>query len=63
MATSNNCFAGDLQNFLRKISRKKNVNVAIKQVKSNASALALSSDSNFDEVNLAKVLSTINSIS
>ncbi len=55
MATSKNCFAGDLQNFLRKISRKKNVNVASKRVKSNASALALSSDSNIYEVNHAKV--------
>ena len=54
MATSKNCFAGDLQNFLRKIPRK-NVNVASTRVKSNASALALSSDSNFDEVNHAKV--------
>ncbi|MBR5783855.1 MAG: hypothetical protein IKY43_01645 [Bacteroidales bacterium] len=34
----------------RKISVK-NVNVAIKRVKSNASALAISSDSNIDEVN------------
>ena len=38
----------------RKIPRK-NVNVAIKRVKSNAPVLALSSDSNIDEVNLAKV--------
>ena len=34
--------------------RQKNVNVAIKRVKSNALALALSSDSNIDEVNNAK---------
>ena len=39
----------------RKIPRK-NVNVAIKRVKSNAPALDLSSDSNIDEVNHAKVL-------
>ncbi|MBO7200599.1 MAG: hypothetical protein J6V54_04290 [Bacteroidales bacterium] len=38
----------------RKISAKKR-NVAIKRVKSNASALAISSDSNIDEVNHAKV--------
>ena len=38
-------------------------NVAIKRVKSNASALAISSDSNIDEVNHTKVLSAINSIS
>ena len=41
-------------------------NVAIKRVKCNALALALSSDSNIDEVNNAKhakVLSAINSIS
>ena len=37
----------------RKISAKKR-NVAIKQAKSNALALAISSDSNFDEVNNAK---------
>ena len=80
MATSKNCFASDLWNFLsrdvprrvftiyltyhsglcdpkrnRKIPRK-NANVAIKRVKSNAPALALSSDSNIDEVNHAKVL-------
>ena len=35
--------------------QQKNVNVAIKRVKSNAPALALSSDSNIDEVNHAKV--------
>ena len=35
--------------------RQKNTNVAIKRVKSNAQALALSSDSNIDEVNHAKV--------
>ena len=40
----------------QKDSKKKNVNVAIKRVKSNASALAISSDSNIDEVNHAKVL-------
>ena len=56
-ATSKNCFATDLWNFLRKISRKKNVNVAIKRVKSNA--LALSSDSNINEVNCAKVSKNI----
>ena len=43
--------------------QEKNANVASKRVKSNASALALSSDSNIDEVNNAKVLSVINSIS
>ena len=42
----------------RKISAK-NTNVAIKRVKSNASALALSSDSNIDEVNHAKVSKNI----
>ena len=46
----------------RKIPRK-NVNVAIKRVKSNASALALTSDSNIDEVNHAKVLFFIRSTS
>ena len=40
--------------FTRKISAK-STNVAIKRVKSNAPALALSSDSNIDEVNHAKV--------
>ena len=40
--------------FVRKISAK-NTNVAIKRVKSNAPALAISSDSNIDEVNHAKV--------
>ena len=35
--------------------QQKNVNVAIKRVKSNAPALALSSDSNIDEVNHTKV--------
>jgi hypothetical protein len=39
--------------------QEKNVNVAIKRVKSNAPALALSSDSNIDEVNHAKVLKNI----
>ena len=37
----------------RKISAK-NANVAIKRAKSNALALAISSDSNFDKVNYAK---------
>ena len=37
----------------RKIPRK-NANVAIKRVKSNAPALALSSDSNIDEVKVRK---------
>ena len=54
MAISKNCFASDLWNFARKISAK-NTNVAIKRVKSNAPALAISSDSNIDEVNHAKV--------
>ena len=49
-----NCFDGDLWSFTRKISAK-STNVAIKRVKSNAPALALSSDSNIDEVNHAKV--------
>ena len=41
---------------LKKIERfrQKNANVAIKRVKSNALALALSSDSNIDEVNNIK---------
>ena len=75
MATSKNCFASDLWNFLEKIStffwpiitgyaapkeierfQEKNVNAASKRVKSNASALSLSSDSYIDEVNHAKVL-------
>ncbi|MBR5778901.1 MAG: hypothetical protein IKY22_10630 [Bacteroidales bacterium] len=38
----------------RKVSAEKH-NVAIKRVKNNAQALALSSDSNIDEVNHAKV--------
>jgi hypothetical protein len=42
---------------LKKIERfrQKNANVAFKQAKSNALALAISSDSNIDEVNHAKV--------
>ena len=41
---------------LKKIERfrQKNANVAIKRAKSNALALAISSDSNFDKVNYAK---------
>ena len=77
-ATSKNCFAGDLRNFLsrdmprcvftifwpiiagyatpKEIERfRKKHNVAIKRAKNNASALALSSVSNIDEVDHAKV--------
>ena len=53
-AISKNCFVGDLWNYARKVSEKKH-NVAIKRAKNNALALALSSVSNIDEVDHAKV--------
>ena len=52
---SKNCFVSDLRIFTRKISAKKRKRWRIKRAKSNASALAISSDSNIDEVNHAKV--------